>query len=274
MAFKRVPAGNGVNWLTEAVNLILKNPTPFLLMGLLLGIVSAVPLLGGLALLIVGPALYGGVMYAAREQELGRTADFQHLFQAFREEGKLGRMLVLCLPAVAALILLVVLGLIFAGGALLGAAVAGASDSGGIFGAGLGLGTLLFVVLALAVGIAMYALTFFATPRVMLDGAEPIPAMKDSAAAALANVGAFLLYGVIVIVIVAVAGMILSMIPLVGPLLLSLVLMPTLSVAAYRAWRDVYGEDAGTPVVVAEPPTAPPPDAPPAQNPPAPPAAS
>src|SRR5688500_10043751 len=155
MSFQRVPAGRGLQWLTDAVQLILQNPLPFALMGLVVGVIALVPVLGSLALMVLGPALYGGIVYAAREQHAGRSADFQHLFQAFKEDGKLPKMLLLCLPGVVAGMLILVLGVVFVGGAMLGgglSASAGASSTA--LGASFGVGLALFVLIALALGLA------------------------------------------------------------------------------------------------------------------------
>ena len=156
MSHHTVPAGNGLQWLTAGLTLTLKNPGPFALMGLLVAVIALVPVLGGLALILLAPALYGGIMFAAREQEAGRAVDFQQLFQAFREQGKLGKMILLCLPGIAAGIVIVVLGAILIGGAVM--AVLGAGGSESALGAGAGVGALLFVVLALAIGLVSFAL--------------------------------------------------------------------------------------------------------------------
>lgn len=258
MSFQTVPAGNGLQWLTESVNLILKNPTPYALMGLLLAIIAMVPLLGGLALLILGPALYGGIIFAAREQESGRTADFQHLFQAFREPGKLGKMIMLCLPGLAAGVVIGVLAVIFFGMALLGAGVSAATDSNAALGIGLGAGGLVFALIALVVAIASYALTFFATPRVMLESAEPWAAMQDSLRACLANIGAVLVYALVVLGVVLVGGFVLGLIPILGHLALMTALIPITSVAMYQGWRQVYRHDITQELPPATPPTPPP----------------
>ena len=257
MAFQKVPAGNGLQWITEAVNLIMKNPAPFLLMGLVLGVISMVPIIGGLALLILGPALYGGVMFAANEQQAGRKADFPQLFQAFKEEGKLPKMLMLCLPAVAAAVILAVLGAMLLGGAMLGAGMAASANSNAGL-AALGASAFVFFLLALAVGIVSYSLTFFATPRVMLEGAEPIEAMKDSARAVLANIGPVLVYIGVLLLAVLVVGGILSFIPVIGPLAMMTVLTPVICVAAYLAWRQVHRDDITREIPPATPPGPPP----------------
>lgn len=256
MAFEKVPAGNGVQWITESVNLIMKNPAPFLLMGLVIGVISIVPFLGQLALLVLGPALYGGIMYAAREEQSGRKADLQHLFQAFKEPGKLPKMLFLCLPTVAAAIIVGVLAVMMLGGALLGIGAASNDSAAGLAAAGAGI--LVVLVIGLAVGLVVFALTFFATPRVMLEDAEPIDAMKDSARAVLANIGPVIVYVVILIVAFLILGVILSLIPFIGPLLLTVAITPLVSVAAYIAWRQVYRHDITREIPPAQPPVPPP----------------
>jgi hypothetical protein len=258
MSFQRVPAGRGLQWLTDAIQLILQNPVPFALMGLVVGVIAVVPVLGSLALMVLGPALYGGIVYAAREQQAGRSADFQQLFQAFKEDGKLPKMLLLCLPGVVGGVLILVLGVVFVGGALLGgglSASAGASSTA--LGASFGVGLAVFALLALALGLASYALTFFATPRVMLESADPFAAMKDSLQACLANIGALLVYAGILLGVVVVLSLLLGLIPILGHLVLMVALVPVASAAAFVAWRDVYRQPITQELPPANPPPAP-----------------
>lgn len=269
MSFQTVPAGQGLKWLTDAVNLILKNPAPYALMGVVVAVASMVPILGTFALAILGPALYGGIMYAAHEQERGGTADFKHLFQAFNEPGKLPKMLVLCLPGIAGGIVIGILAVIFLGSALLGAGISGNSNSSAAL-AGMGFGFVVFFAIALAIGVFCYALTFFATPRVMLDNIDPIPAMQESLKACLANIGAILVYVGILFVVAMVVTILIGLVsPILAQLLLMIVLIPVVSVATYRAWREVFRRDVTQEItpVDAAPPAAPPPPAPPAQPP-------
>jgi hypothetical protein len=259
MSFQHVPAGSGLQWLTDAVQLILKNPAPFALMGLLLGVILMVPILGSLALMILGPALYGGLMYAAREQDAGRVVDFAQLFQAFREEGKLGKMIVLCLPGVVAAVIIGVLAVFFIGGALLsaGAGASAGADAGAAIAALFGVGGLLFLLIAIAIGLFSYALTLFATPHVMLTGADPIPAMKESLAACLANIGAVLVFIALTFGVSLVLAVLVAWIPLIGHLVLMVVLIPIASVACYCAWKQVYRRDITQELPPAIPPAAP-----------------
>ena len=240
MSFGKVDAGNGVGWLTEAVRLILKNPLAFLVMGLILAVINFVPILGGLVLTIAGPAFFGGIAYAAREESEGRKAEIPYLFRAFQEPGKIGPMLLLCLPAIVGGAVLLVLALVFGVGALIGGGLSAANDSTFGWGA-LGGGVLILCVLAIAIAFLIYALQFFAVPRVMLDGVEPFAAMKESLNACIANIGAFLLFGIILIVAFIVLGIVLAIIPFLGWLALAAAGFAVVGCAQYIAWRQVFG---------------------------------
>src|SRR5215467_12941006 len=157
MSYGKVDAGSGLGWLTEAIGLVFKNPVVFLVMGLILAAINFVPILGGLALTIFGPAFIGGIVFAAREEAEGRKAEIPHLFRAFQEPGKIGQMLLLCLPAIAGGAILVVLALVFGIGALIGGGITAAGGSGFGWGA-LGGGMLVLCLAALVIGFFVYAL--------------------------------------------------------------------------------------------------------------------
>jgi uncharacterized membrane protein len=250
MSFGKVAAGNGVQWLSSAFNIAMKNPGVFLVMALIVAVIGIIPILGSLAMAIIGPALYGGFMYAAQKQERGEPAQVGDLFAAFQIPGKAGPMLMLCLPGIAVMIVLGILGFVLIGGALM----AMMSGSGEMGAAGLG-GLLLFCLLALGVGLILGAMMFFAIPRVMLDGVEPIAALKESVSAVLANIGAVLIYFVVLFV----AAFVLALIPILGMIVLLLSMPLVFSLGSYSAYRDVFGGSAAVAM-----PTAPMPPAPPA----------
>ncbi|HVT31580.1 MAG TPA: BPSS1780 family membrane protein [Rhodanobacteraceae bacterium] len=257
MTFGKVDAGSGMRWLTEAIGIVFRNPAVFLVMGLILAVIDFVPVLGGLVLLIAGPALFGGIVFAAREESEGRKAEIAHLFRAFQEPGKIGPMLLLCLPSIVGGAVLLVFAFVFGIGALIGGGLA-AAGSGHGFGAGaLGGGVLVLCLVALAVSLAIYALQFFAVPRVMLAGAEPFAAMKESFDACIANLGAFLVFGVVFFVAFAVLSIVLMLVPLLGWLALFTVASPAFACGQLLAWREVFG-GAATAVAAPTPPPPPP----------------
>jgi len=259
MSFGKVDAGNGLNWLTEAIGIVFRNPGAFLVMALVVGVINLIPFLGSLAILVCGPALIGGIVYAARTEAEGGKAEFGQLFQAFQQPGKIGPMLLLCLPTVVGAALLLVCGLVFGLGALISGGLSAANGSS--LGAGaIGGGVLVLMLIGLVVVLAIYAFQFFAIPRVMLDGVEPFAAMKESFAACLGNIGAFLVFGVVFTVICAVAAMVLVWIPIIGWIVMSGVATVILGAALFIAWRQVYATGATSASTVPPPaPEAPPP---------------
>jgi hypothetical protein len=115
--------------------------------------------------------------------------------------------------------------------------------------------TVAWLGIGLIVVLAIYAFQFFAIPRVMLDGVDPFAAMKESLAACLANIGAFLVFGVVFTVICCVAAMVLIWIPIIGWIAMSGVATVILGAALFVAWRQVYA--AGASATSTMPPPAP-----------------
>lgn len=256
---RTVAAGRGLQWIIEAAELSLRNPAMFWGMGAVVGLIAMLPILN-FAMVVIAPALIGGIAYAAREQVAGRPVEFPYLFQAFRDSSRLGPMLLLCLPGIVAGVVVVVLIFVFLGGAIL-AAFSGAD--GGIAAAGAIVGVVVIGVLALAIGAVVFALQFFAIPRVMFDGVEPFAAMRESLATSLANVGAVVLYALLMLVLVIAITLLSLSILFVFPPLVSLVsgtVAYTLGgLAIYRAYADVYGDAVTSSVVGAGSPPTPPP---------------
>jgi hypothetical protein len=258
MSFGRVDAGNGLNWLTEAIGIVFRNPGAFLVMALIVGVINLIPFLGSLAIVVCGPALLGGIVFAARTEAEGGKAELGQLFRAFQEPGKIGPMLLLCLPTIVGAVILLVCGLVFGVGALIGGGLSAANGSS--LGAGaVGGGVLVLMLIGLVVVLAIYAFQFFAIPRVMLDGVEPFAAMKESLAACLANVGAFLVFGVVFTVLCIVASLVLVWIPIIGWIVMSGVATVILGAALFVAWRQVYAAGAAATTMPPPAPEAPPP---------------
>ena len=244
MAIRKVAAGNGVTWITEAIQLILKNPGPFVLMGLVIAVAGVIPILGSLALAVLGPALYGGIAWAAREQSRGGKAAFEHLFQAFQQEGKIGPMLVLCLPGVVGGVVAGIAVVILVSIALAGAGISAATESNAALWASLGVGGIIVLVVILAMAIAVFAISFFAIPDLMFKHNDAIGAMKQSLRASLDNIGALLLYLLILMVAMFLIVIVLSVISsILAQLLVSIALAPIVGTSMYFAWKDVYGDN-------------------------------
>ncbi len=256
MSFGKVEASKGIEWIKSAIEIAMKNPGVFIVIALIIGVLGAIPIIN-LVTVIIGPALYGGFMYAAQKQDRGETPEIGDVFAAFQIPGKIGPMLMLCLPGVAAMVVIVALIFVFVGGAIMAAM----SGSSGASAAGFG-GIALVGLLSLAIALVVGAMMFFSIPRVMLDGVEPIAALKESVSAVLANIGAVLLYFVVLFVGFFVLAIVVGWIPLVGALVLMLAGSTVFALGSYAAYRDVFG--AGAPVAMVVPPSPPAPPMPPA----------
>lgn len=252
MSYQKVEAGRGLAWITEGVQLLMKNPGVLLVMAFLLGLFQAIPLLNFL-MIIVGPALVGGYLYALRETDQGGTAQIGQLFLAFQQPGKAGPMLALCIPWIVGVVLMIVCMFLFGGAAMMAMFAGGASQSAGGMAAGMA-GMFVGLVIVLAIIFVISALLFFAIPRVMFDNVEPFAAMKESLSAVLANIGPLLLYGVILLVGFFVLGLLIAWIPFLGMIVIMTLYYGVSSAAVYLAYRDVFGTSA----VAAEMPPAPP----------------
>ncbi|MGH8075431.1 MAG: BPSS1780 family membrane protein, partial [Lysobacter sp.] len=116
---RKVPFGAGAEWLLGGIALLRKAPLALGLLGLIWGGLSALATASGqlwlsLLLALAGPLLFGGILYAAREVDHGRSATPAHLIQGMRD-GKLPRLLAMLLPQVAALLLMGLLMVVIVG---------------------------------------------------------------------------------------------------------------------------------------------------------------
>lgn len=246
MSFRQVEPAQAVEWIRRAVQLLLAQPAPFLLMGLVLSLLAFVPLLGAFVLLIAGPVFYAGIASAARTQAEGGTADFNQLMEGFRQPGKAGPLITLCLPSLGLMFALVMIGLMVA--LSFGAAAALASQGQPIdptqvslvslFGVG---GLVVLALLAIPLALATGAMLFFAVPRVMFDGVEPFAALRESAQACTANLGAFLLTVIALFFARALVALVLgSLVPILGAMVAGVVFTPLIGAVLYVAWADVF----------------------------------
>jgi uncharacterized membrane protein len=167
----------------------------------------------------------------------GEPLRIGHLFDGFGA-GRFGPLVIIGLVVLAAAI---VLGLIVATVAFLSigaaglAALAALTDPTQIDLATLssfGLSLLLVMLIGL-VGASLIAMAYwFAPALVVLNGEEPVAAMRKSFAACWRNIGAFLVYGIIYLGLAFVATI---------PFGLGwLVLAPMIAGSCYASWRTVF----------------------------------
>lgn len=301
MDIRALPVSQGLSWFKQAIDLGARNPravfgAAFLLIIAMYTTVLAVAMaavvvsgLGGgdatpaaqpdigqaamvalplfLVIMLLVPILLGGLMHVIREAEAGRPVRARDVFAPLGQaQGR--RLALLGLVQIAFAV----------AGALLFVAVAGADYWNDYIAAMRGAmgGTLpaipepdhpgLLLVMQLVFNYFSYALMLFSIPLMLFSGLGVGEAVRDSARAAVRNVGPNLLAGVLfmggllaaallVVLLIGLVMMVGSLVhPAVGSLLGLLVGLGFASVAmvlvvgaAYLAWRDTFGDHALSP---------------------------
>jgi uncharacterized membrane protein len=275
----KVPASAGAQWLLDGMANLRKAPFSFGFLGVLYG---AIALLVGMAatgniglfmalevlLVLLGPLLMGGFVFAARSVASGGPALPAHLLEGMHG-GRTGRLLATLLPNIAALVLCVVLLFALVGqesmlqiAQAVERAGAQASPDPSLF-EGLPVGrVLLWFLLVIAVGVVASFFTFVAIPEIMFRDTGAFAAMRRSFRACVRNLPALLVFLVLTFIAIVLLYIVLSIVGLVVAavagqaamqvvlqLLGSAVVMPALLSAIYFAWRQMLGGEAATAAV-------------------------
>ena len=245
MAMMRVDVGRGWGWIVEGWRLFAQAPGIWIVILLIyFGIsvvLSFIPFVGGLASMLLLPVLGGGMLYGAAAQARGESLEIAHLFQGFRDQERMGPLVMLGLISLAGYVLIAVVAILFMGGGLMmGATLDTATGTivppeamGGLL-AGASLVAFLII---LTIGALMTMALFYGIPLVMLGGQNAWPAAQDSIAACWANILPLLVFGLIYLVLGIVA---------IIPFGLGfLILGPVTVGAVYASYQEVFGETAG-----------------------------
>lgn len=223
-------AGQGWQWITGGWSLFRAQPGLWIgvAVALLLfyGVVGLIPWVGQLATTLVTPVLAGGLLLGCKALDEGDALTFGHVFEGFRIP-QTGRLLLLGAATLLSAIILVVAVVAVAG---VGYGVAAMGGNAGT--AGIGVTTLLAVLVALAISVPIYMALWFAPALVTFQDYAPFDALKASFFACLKNIVPFLVYGVMLFIL-----MIVAMIPFgLG----MLVMVPVIIASVYAAYRDVF----------------------------------
>lgn len=268
----KVPASAGAQWLLDGMANLRRAPLALGTLGVIYGAIALVVgqaaaldtglfLALELLLVLVGPLLMGGFVFAARSVATTGTATPAHLLEGLRG-GRSARLLATLLPNIAALVLCVVLLYVMVGtesliqmGQAVERASAQTAPDPAIFD-GLPVGSLfLWFLLVILVGLVASFFTFVALPEIMFRDTSAFAAMGRSFRACVRNLPALLVFLVLAFIAIVVLYIALSVVgAIVGAiagatamqvvlqLLGSALVMPTVMSAVYFAWRQLLGE--------------------------------
>ncbi|MFO1281117.1 MAG: BPSS1780 family membrane protein [Burkholderiales bacterium] len=227
-------------WWSEGWQVFMAAPGLWIGLCLLLFVfavvVAFVPILGTIAQSLLAPVFAGGIALGAHALAKGRPLTIVHLFEGF-QGGRLVPLLIVGLFYLAAAFVIwlvfVVLLLGMAGGAGLFSAISSIGSNGWApILASIGVAALVFVPIAL-IGFSLVAMAYWYAPAlVVLNGEEPIEALKKSFRACWTNLGATLVYGLIFIGLAIVASI---------PFGLGwIVFAPVFAGSWYASWRETF----------------------------------
>jgi hypothetical protein len=210
---RKVGSDKSGQWIGEAFGMLRRHPGPFLLMGLIYTLISQLPVFGFLITLLLGPAMIGGMLYAAGQASSGQTPRVGQMFRAFQEGDRITSFMALCLPFIALFLVMAAMLLpLFPtiAHALRGQSAADVSSDAGVRQlldalmplvtrhAGLfSLWMLVYVVLTFLASM----LTFLAPARIMFDRMPAFAAMRESFVACRTNFAAYFLLAVLLFLI-------------------------------------------------------------------------
>ena len=223
-------AGRAVGWLVESFRMFRAAPVQWI--GLCAGWIAIsfalilIPFLGGVIANFLQPAFFASFAIAAYKQQAGERIVMSDLFSAFRRNMR-------SLVNLGALLLMAEIA-IFAIMALLGFPIASDGDQNFTVSEYVEQiqGKEWILAVGLVLTLAVKGALWFAPPLIAFHGMSTSHAMRWSMYAALANIGAMLLYGVVLMALFLVA---------VLPWALGLILfMPVMAISTYVGYREVF----------------------------------
>lgn len=236
---RTVPAGNGAAWFGGGWEIFKEAPGTWILFAVILFVgsivVGFIPL-GSLAVSLVSPVMLGGIMLGCAAIKQGEALELGHLFAGF--SAKAGPLvLVGLLYLVGTIAIMVIVFVVALAG--IGSSGITAMLSGDGFDSISSLGGVLFsvlfaVLLFLLLLIPLLMAFWFSVPLVVFHAVEPLAAMRASFKACLHNFVAFLVYGLI--------GLVLAIVACIPFMLGWLVLIPLTMTSMYAAYRDIFFE--------------------------------
>jgi hypothetical protein len=262
---RKVPLNAGAEWLMGGFALLRRAPLALGLLGLIWGGFSGLASITGqlwlsLVLALLGPILFAGVVYAAREVDRGRAVSPAYLLQGLRD-GKAVRLLAMLLPQLIAILVMALLLVVMIGGEQMQHIVkvmeqmqtnpdpklAESLPAGRMFA---------WLVLVVVVGVVAGFFTFVAIPDVMFTQRGAFEAMGLSFRSCLRNLGALVVMFVLLLIAMVAISIAVNLIVIVlawavgqqaavfaGQLLLMAVVVPVMGGLVYYAWRQMLGEN-------------------------------
>lgn len=232
-----VPPGRAMSWVGAGWELFTKSPGIWIvnmILVLVLSVgVSMIPIVGGIVSNLFTPVIIAGLMLGCRSLEEGGELRVDHLFAGFKKNT--GQLVLVGLMWLVAMFAIVVVAVIVMA-VMFGAAMLqsfGDQEALTQFLTSSGWTMLvLFVLLILALMVPMLMAYWFAPALVVFHDLDAVSAMKQSFMGCLRNIGPFLLYGIVFLLLFVIA--------IVPVFLGMLIVVPMLYGSLYASYKDIY----------------------------------
>jgi uncharacterized membrane protein len=233
MQINTVAAGRGWEWIAEGFRIFRKQPLTWIALVVVMAVVwfAAVmlPIIGALAINLLSPVFFAGLMMACRSTDEDDEPEIAQLFAAFKTHVNPlitvgGVYLVGNIVAVAVMFSV-------AGGPAMEALLG--KSAGDVESMRSALRSLLTgVAIGMAVFLPVLMAVWFAPLLIVFRDMPPLVAMQTSLSACWRNSLPFLVYGVFSLLLVVLASI---------PLMLGLiVLLPVLVCSIYASYKDIF----------------------------------
>jgi uncharacterized membrane protein len=231
---RSLPAGRGAAWIGDAWRMLKEQPGMWAAALILLFVVyivaSMIPVVSFFVQLLT-PFAYAGIALAADEQRRTGTFDLKTLVRGFEKPHAVPLLVVGGTLFVAGLVFLIVLAIFLGADIVATMKGGGIADPSMVVTAKFWLAFLIGLALILPVGFA----TYLAPQLIVLHDQPAIDAMKMSLAGTVKNILPGLVFG-----LCAMGLLIVSMIPLLLGLLITI---PIMAITNYTVYRDIFVED-------------------------------
>lgn len=224
---RAVPASHGIAWISAGWEAFKAFPGAwmlfFIVFMLVMLVLSIIPLINMLSIFIT-PVLMGGIMLACRDVDEDQPPSLNQLFSCFSTHlGPLALVGLMYLIGIVAMFIFlgIMAALIFGGGFMSGAGLQN-----------IGPGLILLVLTGLLLAIPLAMSFYYAPALIVFHEIGVLDAMKTSFYGSLKNFLAFLIYGIVALVLT-----LLGMIPLFLGLLVT---APILIYSMYASYKDIY----------------------------------
>lgn len=227
---RAVEPGRGMSWLGEGWALFKQAPgiwiALFVVWIVIMVVLQLVPVLGSLAVSLLGPVFIGGVMLGCQALKDGKPLEIGHLFAGFSGPA-LGQLVLVGVLTLAGTVLIMLIA-----GSLMVGMMTSVLSGDPVAMEQLGVGGAFAALLALALFVPLVMATWFAPALVVLGKRGAVEAMKASFSGCLKNLAPFLIYGVLALLIAIVAAI---------PFGLGfLVAGPVFVASAYAGYKDLF----------------------------------